>query len=374
MRMGRILVAAALAVTLVSCGDDQPAAVTFTRVDLPSGARPVALAASGDDLLIGVRRPGQPVEPALLRRGRDGAVSELPVRALSPYALVAGWVSIGADGDRIVAIGGERGGAHGNVRWSVWNGSAAGLTEQVQAFSTFGGYGAGELYDVVITPEGPAIVGTWESPTAGFDLALWTNEGDTWTRQTSSEPALASTRDLLGFPIAATALGQGILTVGWQLAGGAQQAVAWRSSSGITGWTRTALPETGADPSANAVRCTGDACAATGRSDGKLAIWRLTGDTWSRLPNVPPVPVGDRDKLTGVLDLDGHLVQAIAENGQVKILRGDGDRWTVRAAAGPSGSVTAAVRVGNEVYLVAGADENSQTLWRADVGALSGGD
>jgi hypothetical protein len=373
MRMGRILVVAALVATLVSCGDDQPAAVAFTRVDLPRGARPVALAAGGDDLLIGVRRPGQPVEPALLRRGRSGVVSELPVRALSPYALVAGWVSIGSAGDRIVAIGGERGGAHGNVRWSVWNGSPTGLTEQVQAFSTFGGYGAGELYDVVITPDGPAIVGTWESPTAGFDLALWTNDGDTWTRQTSSEPALASTRELLGFPIAATALGKGILAVGWQLAGGAQQAVAWRSSSGTTGWTRTALPGTGADPSANAVRCAGDTCAATGRSDGKLAIWRLAGDTWSRLPNVPPVPVGDRDKLTGLLDLDGRLVQVIAENGQVKILRADGDRWTTLTAAGPSGPVTAAVRVGNDVYLVAGADENSQTLWRADIGALSGG-
>ncbi len=367
MRMGRVWMAAVLVLTLVSCGDsggEVPAAVQFNKVELPGGARPVTLSASGDALLIGVLRNGG---PALVRRGTDGAVTEVPVNPLSPYAKVATWVSIGSDGNRIVALAGERGGAHGNVRWSVWNGSAAGLTEQVQAFSTFGGYGAGELYDAVLTPAGPTLVGTWENPTAGFDLALWTNEGDTWTRQISPGAALRSNRDLLGFPIAATSLGQGILAVGWQLAGGAQQAVAWRSTSGVTGWTRTALPETGADPSANAARCSGTDCGVTGRSDGKLAIWRLADDKWARLPGVPPIPVGDRDKLTGPIDVNGRLTQLIADNGTVKILRANGDAWTVRDAAGPTGPVTAAIKVGNDVFVVAGADESSQTLWRAEL-------
>jgi hypothetical protein len=372
MRMGILLAVVLVAAACSDGGADAPAAVPFTKVELPAGARPVTLAVAGDGLIIGVHRDGQPVAPGVLRRGADGAINEVPARGTSPYALEATWVSIGSDGKRIVAIGGERGGAHGNVRWSVWSGSATGLTEQVQAFSTFGGYGAGELYDAVLTPAGPALVGTWESPLAGFDLALWTNDGDTWTRRTSPDPALASNRDLLSFPIAATALGQGVLAVGWQLSGGTQQAVAWRSASGVTGWTRTALPETGAAPSANAVRCTGTDCWVTGRSDGKLAIWRLAGDVWSRLPGVPPIPVGDRDKLTAPLDTGGRLTQLISDGGQVKVARAKGDTWTVRDASGPSGPVTAAVRVGNDVYLVAGADES--TLWRVDAGALSGGD
>lgn len=365
---------AAMLMTAVSgCGDSgaaAPAGVTFTRVDLPAGARPVTLSADGDGLIIGVRRDGQPVAPGVLRRGPDGAITEVPARGTSPYALEATWVSIGSGDGKLVAIGGERGGAHGNVRWSVWSGSATGLTEQVQAFSTFGGYGAGELYDAVLTATGPVLVGTWESLLAGFDLAVWTNDGDTWTRQTLPDAALASNRDLLGFPIAATPLRQGILAVGWQLSGGAQQAVVWQSSSGITGWTRTPLPETGANPSANAARCWAAVCGVAGRSDGKLAIWRLADGTWTRLPGVPPIPVGDRDKLTAPLDLDGRLTQLISENGQVKVARATGDQWTVRPVSGPTGTVTAAVTVGDSVYVVAGTDESSQALWRVDRKAL----
>jgi hypothetical protein len=54
----------------------------------------------------------------------------------------------------------------------------------------------------------------------------------------------------------------------------------------------------------------------------------------------------------------------------VKIVRVDGDQWNVRAMDGPSGTVTAVTKVGNTVYVLAGPDENTQTLWRADVTSL----
>jgi len=236
-----LLVALVLVLVGVGCGvggPGEPAAVRFTAVDLPAGAAPVVLLGAGDALLIEVRRDGQPVVPGLLRRGSDGAVTEVAVHGASPYGVLATWRSIASDGDRMVAIGGERGGAHGHVRWSVWTGSAAGITEQVQGFSTFGGYEAGDLVDAVLTPVGPALIGSWASAKVGFDIAVWTADGETWTRQSSAGTALESDADTLGFPMAAAALQQGMLVAGWQLAldaGGRQQPVVWRSSSANTG-------------------------------------------------------------------------------------------------------------------------------------------
>jgi hypothetical protein len=369
-----------MALVLGACGlggSDEPAAVRFTAVDLPAGAVPVALSAAGDALLIGVRRDGQPVVPGLLRRGPDGATADLAVNAATPYGLLATWHSIASDGDRVLAIGGERGGAHGNVRWSVWTGSAtgtAGVTEERQGFSTFGGYGAGDMIDAVLTPTGGALVGTWESAQVGFDVAVWTADGAVWTRQSSAGTALENSKDSLAFPVAATALDQGILVAGWKLAldaGGRELPVVWRSTSGSTGWSSSPLPDAGQAAAAMSVRCWGTTCGIAGRVDGKLAVWRLADGTWTRLAGPPPVAVGDRDRLTAPIEVDGHLAQVVSDGGQVKIARADGDKWTVRATAGPTGTVTAVTTVGDSVYLLAGPDENTKTLWRADLTAVS---
>ena len=378
-RSGGLLLVVALTLVLAGCGlvgPSEPAAVRFTAVDLPTGSVPVALSAAGDALLVGVRREGRPVAPGLLRRGSDGSLTELPVTAATPYGLLATWQSIASDGDRVLAVGGERGGAHGNVRWSVWTGSAAvstGLTEQRQAFSTFGGYGAGDLIDAVLTPAGDALIGTWESAQVGFDVAVWTSDGPTWTRQSSAGTALENTRSSLSFPMAATTQGQGILVAGSQLAldaGGRQLPVVWRSTAGNTGWTSTVLPDAGQAAAAAAARCTTTVCAIAGRVDGKLALWRLADGTWTRLPGVPPIPVGDRDRLPAPIDVNGTLAQLVTDAGQVKIARLDGDRWTLRATAGPTGRVTVAATVGNILYVLAGPDENTQTLWRADLASI----
>lgn len=353
-------------------GENPPAAIRFTAVDLPAGSVPVALAAAGDALLVGVRRDGQPVVPGLLRLGPDASVTELPVEAASPYGRLATWQSIATDGQRIVAVGGERGGAHGHVRWSVWNGSTAGLGEQVQGFSTFGGYAAGDLIGAVLTPEGPMVVGAWESARTGFDVAVWTNDGDVWTRQSSADTALESNDRTLGFPMAATGLQRGVLVAGWQLAldGGRQLPAVWQSSSGNTGWTSAQLPDAGQLGAALAVACWGAECGVAGRVDGKLAVWRLSGGSWVRVAGAPPVAVGDKDKLAPPVEVDGQLVQAVSDGGQIKVARSGGDGWTVRDASGPTGRVTATVRLGDTVYLVAGPDDGSQALWRADVAAL----
>jgi hypothetical protein len=356
-------------------GSGAPAGVTFTKVDLPGGSGvPVKLAADGKTLLIGTRRDGQPLVPGLLRRESDGKVSEIPSQGASPYGLIARWFSIVSDGDRILGIGGENGGAHGNVRWSVWTGGSSGISEKAQAFSTFSGYGSGELTDMVITPSGPAIIGTWQSAKAGYDLATWLPDGDSWNRQESAGTPLESTLDELGFPVAATALRQGVLVAGWALTskpGSGPTPYAWQSSSGVTGWTKAALPDAGHDGAAMSVNCWDSTCAIAGRVDGKLAVWQLTGGSWARVAGEPPVPVSDKDHLAAPLRLDGKLTLLVSDNGQVKIAQADGAKWTVRTVSGPTGTVTATAVVDGAVYLVAGPDDNNQTVWRVDAGALS---
>ena len=87
------------------------------------------------------------------------------------------------DGARVIAIGGANGGAHANVRWTTWAGTAAGVVELPQSFYTFGGWGAGDLVEAVVTPSGDALVGSWGGARAGLDTAVWTFADRTWTRQ-----------------------------------------------------------------------------------------------------------------------------------------------------------------------------------------------
>ena len=367
----------AVLVLVTGCGNGgtgEPAPVQFSAVDLRAGAEPVVLTAEGDRLLIGIRRPGQQTVPGLLRREPDGTTTEVAVSGTTPYALLARWRSIASDGKRIVALGGERGGAHGHVRWSVWSGSDQALTEQVQGFSVFGGYEAGDLVDVVMTPAGDALIGAWASAQQGFDVAVWTTDGADWARQSSAGTALESTPSALGFPMAAAAHEQGIVVAGWQVTigggTGGQQPVVWRSTSGNTGWTRTPLPDAGKAGSAVALRCWDTTCGVAGRVDGNLAVWRFAGGEWTRRSGLPPTAVGDRDRLVAPFEAGGHFYQPFSDGGQVKLARTDGAGWTVRQLAGPTGMVTSAAVVGDALYLLAGPDEDHQTLWRADLTAL----
>lgn len=354
-----------------------PAEVVFAPVALPAGAVPEVLAAAGDQLLIGARLPGsatQPglTQPELLRRTPDGTLTEIPVRAATPYGRSAYWYSLVGDGNRVLGIGGDRGGAHGNVRWSVWTGSSAGVAEHEQGFSTFGGWGAGDLIDGVLTPAGSAIVGSWQSDDAGLDVAVWTPEGDTWVRRSSTGTPLQSTRASVAFATGATGFGQGVMVAGWQVATGAgsgQAPVVWQSGPGAAGWTKSVLPDAGKAGTASAVRCTASSCAVAGRVDGVLALWRLVGGQWSRVPGLPAIPVGDSDRLAAPLDPDGQPTLIVSDQGKVEIVAVGETPASVRVAAGLTGTVTAAVEVDGSVYIVAG-DPAAPQLWRADAAAL----
>ena len=177
-----------------------------------------------------------------------GAQTPVPLNPQSPYAPLARWYSVATDGTRIIAIGGANGGAHGNVRWTTWAGTAAGVDELPQNFYAFGGWGAGDLVDAVITPGGDALVGSWGGAKAGLDAAVWTFADRVWTRQDPAGTALESTATLLVGPRGATRDGDGILVTGSALRldhGVVQTAAVWRSSGVNSGWHRIDLPGAG---------------------------------------------------------------------------------------------------------------------------------
>src|SRR6185503_13113575 len=115
VRRGLVLIAAiwvAVACAAAPVPPTGPPDIAFTPVALPDGAVPEVLAADGDQLLVGVHRAAAPQPPGLVRRSPDGTVTEVPAQAVTGYGRTASWFSLAADGTRILAIGGDRGGAH----------------------------------------------------------------------------------------------------------------------------------------------------------------------------------------------------------------------------------------------------------------------
>lgn len=352
----------AAALVLAACGSGPaggsapvPApAAPATAVDVPG--EPEAVAVAGAAVLVGFRRDGH---PGLLRRAPDGALTELPVRPSSGYGPSASWYALTVDGDRVLAVGGDRGGAHGNVRWSVWTGTPAGLDEHTQAFSTFGGWGAGDLVGAVFGPGGPVLVGSWQSAAAGNDIAVWTATGDEWNRAPSAGTALASTASTLNFALAATRAPGGVLVVGWQAGTGGQTPAVWRHDGAR--WVADRLPDGGKLGVALAASCGPAECAVAGRVDGLLALWRLAAGRWTRVVGLPPIAVGERDPVAAPLLTGGRIVQVAADGGQVVALEVAPSGTTTRPIAAATGPVRAAVAAGGDAYVLAGAPAR---LWQ----------
>lgn len=355
----RVLPVVLAVLLLAGCGPaPSPAQTRFTQVELPPGAAPVRIAAAGDELVVAVSKDGAPG----IVRHRDGRNTEVPVTPATGYGAEALWYSLATNGREIIAVGGRSGGAHGNVRWSVWRTTGSGLAEQPQTFSTFGGLGAGDLVDAVLPTTGPLLVGTWQSHSAGLDPAVWTTDGSVWTRLSSAGTPLESTRAALKFPTAATAHGADVVIAGWQVVKGVQQPVVWTLRGGRA--TLTPLPDAGRLGNATTVTCD-DTCSVAGRVDGRLAVWQGSGNTWRRVPDVPDVPVGDKDRPPP--PLGDTLVYSDRGNVRIATLSGD-----TRDAVGPTGVVTGVARVGDSLYVLAGpsndSQDNNQTLWRAGPG------
>lgn len=358
--MRRALLLVVLLLLVTSCSEEKPRTVSWSQVQLP--AEPVVVTGHGDQLLVGLRdRTAKVVPRLLLIEGDKQSEVELSPDPSSPYAALAVWKSIAYDGRQVLALGGAAGGAHSNVRWTVWTGTTAAVTEHPQEFNTFGGPDAGALHSAVIGPAGQALLGSWASKVSGLDAAVWLPEGTKWIRQDSAGTVLRSTPGLLPGPGDATVFGESIVQTGSQvrLAPNVvrQEAAVWTSRRLNDGWSGFALPDGGERSHGQRVTCGEKLCTVAGWVEGKLALWQFDPakpDSARRLKGLPDIAVGDKTPLPPpVLDGD-QIVQVFADGNHVKVLRGGDDSWAVKTSEGPTGDVTDARLVGRTLYLIAG--------------------
>ncbi len=346
----------------------------WAPVALPAGLEARTLTTIGDRLLVGALRAGDPPAPAMVTLDAAGAATSVPLTPSSPYGSEARWYSVATDGARVIAIGGANGGAHANVRWTTWAGTAAGVVELPQSFYTFGGWGAGDLVEAVVTPSGDALVGSWGGARAGLDTAVWTFAAPIWTRQDPAGTALESTPELLAGPRGATVDGSGLLIAGsaLHLAPGPvrQTAALWRSPGVNTAWRRLDLPDGGTRSEAVSAHCPApDAvCVVAGQVDGALALWRLDGERAGRLGGIPRLAVGDQDPVPAPLATgSATLVVSPSETGTTVLagtLLGADAPW--RTSAGPGGRPLAAALVGDRLYVATRQQPGGPTaLWSA---------
>ena len=344
-----------------------PRTLAWSVVELPDGLNASSLAVAGKALLVGGRSTTGGGPPGLVTVAGDGTATPLAVRPQSPYAKVADLASLATDGRTVYALGRAHGGAHANFRWTTWQGSiAGGLAETPQSFSTFGGWEAGGLLDVVLTSDGPAIAGSWSSADGtGLDGAVWELHGKVWRRQDSAGTPLANTREVQVAPRAAGGNGSTMIVSGSVITfpDGVQQSAAVWTRSGLTGpWQLVRLPEPGNTSEALSVAC-GEACWIAGHADGQDALWRLAADGAAvRERGLPAQPVDVDGPGPRTVVSEGRPGMLSSHGGKTTLLLLDEGGWT--SIAGPDGTVQDATVVGDRLYAVIG-DGGHTGLWVA---------
>ncbi len=345
------------------------ASLEWTPVALPAGHAPVTLTAYLGGVLVGTHVGDAPGVPGLLAL-RGASAASLPVAPASPYGKEATWLSIEATHDgALVAVGGARGGAHSNVRWSVWRGDSGGLHEQEQVFSTFGGWGAGEQLGVIPTDAGPMLLGSWESKGAGLDADIWLPTGAEWIRQDPQGTPLASTATILVGPRGGAQRGRGAVVVGSVVDlrdGVTQRPAAWISREGNTGWASVEVP--GASGEALGVGCSSrDECLVIGVLSGRLAAWRLGDGTAVAVAGLPDVSIPETASMPPPRALgESWLVVVPSGHGSRAMIVGAGSP-VVGEVTPPPGTVTATIVLGDTAYAVTTDVSGRTALWSAAV-------
>jgi len=348
----------ALVTGLLLCG----CAASPAWTPVPTGdVRPAALATMGDGVLVaGSSGTG----PALLRLDTTGSTS-FELDAAEPYALQATLVVVAANSTTVDAIGTVVGGAHGNPRWTVWDGSASPqrLASHPQEFFTFGGHDAGPLTAILETPSGPVIVGSRTTNT-GSRAVLYTRTGTKWSPRPSPE-ALASTTDVqLGFSAAATS-GARMLIAGdaLLLTGGLDQRPAVWIGTGDD-WRLVELPTSGIEGTglsrATSIACAADSCWVAGWVRGHPVAWSLDPANGSAtlLATLSGDPPAGNDPHALVTVVAGTPVVATnASTPSVQL----GCRSGWRMLPSP-GVVSALAAAGDRLYAV-----SADRLWELDV-------
>lgn len=331
------------------------AAPVWRTVSLPEPVSPVALATDGASVVVGARAPDRP-NPRLFVGTAGDNLRPVPLTPRSPYAFEAQWFQVVTHEGRIDAIGGARGGAHGNYRWTTWSGDARAVAEQDQPFGVFGSYGAGDLAGLAYAGESPVILGAWQSERTGLDIATWTRSGARWTRRPSGGTALASGPSALVAARAITSRGDGLLLSGsvTRLDPGSVRvdAAVW-SAPGATGpWTRVDLPRTSADEltEAHAATCTGQRCLVAGSEGGRLALWELRDGSARRVDGIPALVLPTNKPVPAPVRVAERDLVVVPSGTGSTLVRREGDAWS--SSEGPDGTPVSAVVHHTDLWVV----------------------
>ena len=322
----------------------------WRQVALPDASQPVTLAATDRVLLVGSYAAGRPNPHLWVLDGPSVAgARQVRLTPVSPYAFEARWLAVAVDGDRVLAVGGARGGAHSNVRWTVWSGTTGAVTEQPQPFEVFGGWGAGDLSGAAFVAGVPLVSGGWQSDRVGNDVSLWRVSGSRWNRQSSTGTPLGSTAAALNGARSLSASGSGAVLAGsvTDLGAGSVRSVpaVWTASSADGPWTLVRLPATSPLAEAHAARCVAGGCLVVGQDAGRLAVWRVEGRSATRV-QVPAVALGEHDQLPAPVAVGD--AEVIVAPGALLALRGDA--WSRQPA--PPGQPVAAGVVAGTLFVV----------------------
>lgn len=379
MRWPSVATATAIMVALVAaCAAPTPApAPVWQQVRLPGGVLPSSLAVAGDRLLVGGFDPTA-TAPALLQLGPDGAAELLDLAPEQEYAQVADLVALSPAAGSVIALGVARGGAHGNQRWTTWDGRLDGvISDHQQGFWTFGGHEAGPLLAVLRPGGEPVIVGS-RGVEAGFAAALWTSRGTTWTRQPALDPQLVSGPDRVLSFRAAAASGRTILIAGAEigLAGGVRQSpVAWLGS--VAGpWRTVQLPlpdepgsATGLAQASSAACGSGEGspCWVAGWVRGQPVVWEVDPVAATAQATLLPGAGGSGTDPTSVVGLLGTVPVVLTNADEPALAWRCGGSW--RTAAAPAGDASALASLGQRLYAVTG-EADGRRLWQTELDTL----
>lgn len=342
----------------------------WAEVALPGGLAPASLTVADGELWIGGRLP-----TALpgMAHGAGSTWTAVPIVAESTYARQADLVHVIVDGDSgPKAIGIATGGQHLLPRWTVWSWDGTELVEKDQTFETFGGLSAGGLTDMVATPDGPRILGSWSPQNRYIGIALWSLHGDVWVRDDVA--ALASTKTFQQLPAALDMLGNRLVIVGNSSSfepGGnplSQQAMWVQNGDGWLPWWTTTPTDT-SNAILSDVACDTNECFVVGGAKQPSGQWALTvfrataGETVDSAPEgIPEIPFSVTEPAPVIAAADGAV--AVLDHGSGQLLtRRDGE-WSSRQR--PPGTVLDAKIVGGALYVIIEADA-VRTLWSSAI-------
>lgn len=169
-------------------------------------------------------------------------------------------------------------------------------------------------------------MGSWLSAAVGSDIALWIAHGDRWRRLNPAGTPLAATRHCLPQAHAVTG-GARLMIVGQaiELTPLRTRAVAWTAGEAAGHWRRIDLPSDAARASAHHVATLADGWLVAGRTDERLAVWRIGADLTATPVDVPELLGDGPVRVAGAGD---HAVVAVSARGGVPVLMGRPGTWT----------------------------------------------